>query len=151
MYSTRVNLNGVMCNYSLNQDSKSKGIAIHLPGLPNLPIPIPGITQFLVELGYEVIQPHYIGTYDSAGYFEPLQSHFVVDEILNALSQNKEWQDLRNGATISITGTFKVLSCHSFGTFVGVRALLSSNYTPAHALFFAPMSISESEGSSKLA
>jgi len=64
-------------------------VAIHLPGLPNKPTPIPGITQFLVNNGYAVLQPHYPGTYDSGGGFNPYKAHECIAFWKNEIENGK--------------------------------------------------------------
>jgi alpha/beta superfamily hydrolase len=136
MSTTRISFAGQIG--VLSQPSNPKGFAIHLAGLPNNPEPIPGITQFLVEQGLSVLQPHYNGSHDSDGIFDPSLSHQCVEFWLNALDCNKAI-DVRSQQKIQISRhDLRILSCHSFGTFVGMNALCSG-LVARKAVFFAPM------------
>ncbi|MEO1523379.1 MAG: hypothetical protein AAFU78_21745 [Cyanobacteria bacterium J06633_2] len=133
MASTRIRLSDQIANWS-TPEGIAKATAIHLPGLPNSPMPIPGITEFLIGLGYEVLQPHYPGTYDSAGAFNPYNSFECVSFWANGL-RDGTIEKLANLQNLEANRTVALLSCHSFGSYTGMKAL-RNGFEVEKAIFF---------------
>lgn len=136
MYETRIGYQGQIALWCRPLDD-FHSIALHLPGLPNIPTPIAGITEFLVSRGFAVLQPHYPGTHDSNGVFDPYQTYRCVDIWSNAMKSG-EIVDLRKGERLPAQKRLTLLSSHSFGTYVGMKAL-RSGFQVERALFFAPI------------
>jgi hypothetical protein len=114
-------------------------VLVHLPGLPNRPDPIPGITELAVGLGYTVIQPHYQGMFDSAGFFEPSRVHCSLGDFLQSAALGLEVELLNEKATLILQLEPKVrVSCHSYGTYVGIN-LIKTFDIDFRMLFFAPV------------
>lgn len=128
---TRVRLDDQIGVWSTQENSTK--VAIHLAGLPNAPNPIPGITEFLLDCGFSILQPHYPGSYDSGGTFDPYGAYRCVFEWADGLS-NGTVVDIKSGETVG-PADVDLLSCHSYGTFTGMTAL-RRGFSPRFAVFF---------------
>jgi len=130
----RWNQNGLAGNLFIG--SNPSKIALALPGLPY----VPGAQDYFLELidcGYSVIQPQYIGTYDSTGTFSPDSAICTVRSTIDELAQGI--YDARS-QNIMISGKLDLVVAHSFGTWTAVNSLHSfSTSTPIVLLspFFA--------------
>ncbi|MEV5721548.1 hypothetical protein AB0L41_47485 [Amycolatopsis mediterranei] len=120
MYQVRVKFEDQIANWSAPEDYSK--VAIHLAGLPNTPLPVPGITEFLTGQGYALLQPHYPGTHDSAGVFDPYATHVIVPAWMSALERGLVI-DLGKSEKLEAKEDVSLLSSHSYGTYVGMRAL----------------------------
>lgn len=130
--------NGLSFWFSTPNSGVADRSVVHLPGLPNNPFPIPGITEFVAEHA-NIIQPQYYGTYDSRGDFVPEESHKIVADLTKFAGQ--KFKTARKQVEQVFPNSLQVLSCHSFGTFVGMQYLLHTppEHLPKAAFFFAPM------------
>ena len=131
--TTRVAAGDQLANWSPSDTGEQK-IAIHLPGLPNLPTPIPGITQLLARAGFNVLQPHYPGTYESEGQFDPYETYRCVAHWISHL-ESGDVVDLKRESLLGIKAGPDLLSCHSFGSYVGFKALRQEVHVKK-AMFF---------------
>lgn len=129
----RLEGNAAVVSYA---DFKQRPIALHLTGIPTIPRPIAGITEFLLDLGFHVLQPQYPGTFDSAGEFLPHNASDIVFTWSQLLESGS--LPLSSHATLPVEPKLGLLSSHSFGTYVAIDALLRGARSH-YALFFAPM------------
>lgn len=133
MKQCRVKKNDQIANW-VTPNTEFDKIAIHLPGLPNKPTPIPGITEFLIGQGYAVLQPHYSGTYDSGGKFDPYIAYECIDFWKKTI-ENGQLYDVKEASEINAPKSLALLSCHSFGTYAGMTALRKGLVVPK-VIFF---------------
>lgn len=113
-----------------------RGIAFHLPGLPNRTQPISGITEFLLSENLIVIQPQYSGMFDSGGDFEPPKLHQPILRLADYVLENPI-HCIRSGQQLDFRGLTRYLSAHSFGSYVGMNCLKVGGAF-SKAIFFAP-------------
>lgn len=106
----------------------------HFPGLPNLPVPIPGATEFLTRFG-PTFQPQYPGTYDSEGDFDPIN---IVADLKVWWDDTSDWQ-MEAEIKKDLPKADCIFSLHSFGAFVGLRMLEAHSWLlPKAIIMFAP-------------
>jgi len=135
MLAGKIRVGGCAALVTATGDNCSTG-AIHLPGLPNSPFPIPGITEFLAERFF-LLQPHYLGTYDSEGEFDPRSSNSIINFWME--KSGESCRDLASGRMVKIPDSWNVISSHSFGTYVLMSRVFSGSINANLLLFFAPM------------
>lgn len=105
---------------------------MNLPGLPGRPDGTPAV-RALVDMGFGVVQPQYLGTYDSEGPFDPRESWRTIS-VVSELMRNGE---LSVGGESSRAHVGTV--AHSFGTHVITRAILEGVEVGHRLVLFAPM------------
>lgn len=113
----RWNQNGLAGNiFTGNSFSR---IMLVAPGLPYVPGAQPYFTD-LIDRGYLIVQPQYIGTYDSGGKFSPAEAirtvRCTVDEIKTGI------YDTKSGALL-VTGDVDAAIGHSFGSWVLLNSM----------------------------
>ncbi len=88
-------------------------------------IGVNAVTDFLhQDRGQVVVQPHYAGTYDSAGHFSPVAAIESITTVGIAVAESKA-VNIKNNEPLSIPSTLTTLVGHSFGCFAALRAASS--------------------------
>ena len=70
MIKARIRVEGIACQVYRSVQAGFDKTAVVVPGIPYV-TDQEAITPFLVEMGYGVFQPQYLGTFDSDGKFTP--------------------------------------------------------------------------------
>lgn len=111
--------------------------AVSLPGLPSATT-MDAITPLLCRWGYGVVQPQYIGTYDSDG--DPFTPESAVRSVslVQELVKTGKLHDLRGDRFVDSGRIVEVMAAHSFGTFVAMKAILQG-LRPRIAVMLSPM------------
>lgn len=94
-------------------DISEKPIAVYFGGLPttggkNM------ATFFLAKQGYLVVQPQYLGTFDSEDVFSPDNLKVSIKKVITIFSKKNVF-DIKKEVNIPISGNIKVFVGHSFG------------------------------------
>ncbi len=109
--------------------------AVYLLGMPATLGATP-ITDQLVKAGYHVLQPHYPGTYDSAGFFSPTKSIEAIQHLIGAAT-SAPVIDLKSQKSKSLPSRLDVCVGQSFGAFVALRVAASTK-SIEDLLLFSP-------------
>jgi hypothetical protein len=137
MNKARIRANGLAALVYWGDDpSGFDRTAFVIPGLP-YELTLSPATELLVEMGYGVVQPQYRGSYDSDGMFTPENCIETILEF-ERLLEKKELNDLRGERRFRVGSSVEILAAHSFGTYVGVGAILRG-LSPQLAVMFSPM------------
>lgn len=129
----RILNNGIISDVYTNEAVDYKS-CIYFGGLPTT-IGNNSLTDELVKRGILVVQPHYPGTYDSAGQFTPRNAVGMVDVIRASVNNGQSLNTKSNEKVV--LRDFDYAVGNSFGAFVALKAL---RYLPnVERLFlFAP-------------
>ncbi len=103
----------------------SSPIAMVLLGMPAT-IGESEVTRLLNSEGFTVVQPHYAGTYDSAGEFHPAAAVMTARAVAKSLVDG-EVIDVKNQVSRTIASSIALLVGYSFGAHVACHALHSIN------------------------
>jgi hypothetical protein len=137
MYKARIRVDGLACLVFRPEERGFDKTAVVASGIPYVTDEEP-ITPILNELGYGVIQPQYIGTFDSDGRFTPEGCIETLLRVQAMLERHSELFDLRGETRFKVGRSVDVVAGHSFGTYVAIGAVLRG--LPARvALAFSPM------------
>ena len=107
---------GLCCDVFYSKEKSVNACALFLYGFPATIGPNQ-LTEYLVEKGYTVLQPHYYGTYDSIGEFTPASAVTTV-EAINRIIKKGEVINLKTEKTISIPNRITICIGYSFGAYV---------------------------------
>lgn len=113
---------GIMCDTytpSTNVDLNKAGLI--LLGYPAT-IGENRITNMLIENGYTAYQPHYPGTYDSSGEFDPNQSIQMVSSIVKGVKRG-EVVNLKSQKKILTSRKIKICIGYSFGCIIALKSM----------------------------
>lgn len=122
MQKARTRRNGLACLGFWPNGREFSKTALFFDGMPYVPTITP-MTEYLVDRGYGVIQPQYIGTFDSDGQFTPQSAVDTVFEVDRQL-KDSPWYNYRNETEFRVSGEVDVAVAHSYGTNVLFSALL---------------------------
>jgi len=78
------------------------------------------VTDFLVNLGFVAIQPHYPGTYESDGKHTPQSAIKSLKEI-NQIVENCKLKNVKSLKPVHLSSNIEVCVGNSFGAFVALR------------------------------
>jgi len=136
--------NKVMCDV-FEPSGPTRNVSLFLYGFPAMIGPNK-MTDLLVSHGFVVLQPHYPGTYDSAGTFDPFSAADAVATIVEAIRDGKV-QDLRSNKTRHISPAITACVGYCFGCNVALRSLpvlthLRSLILASPALTIGPATVS---------
>lgn len=113
----RWNQNGLAGNIFMGDSFGA--IVLASPGLPYVPGAQPYFTD-LIDRGYLIVQPQYIGTYDSEGKFSPAGAirtvRRAVEEIKTGIYDTKS-------GDLLVAGDIDVAIGHSFGSWVLLNSM----------------------------
>jgi hypothetical protein len=85
-------------------------------------IGVNAVTDFLLQdRDQVVVQPHYAGTYDSAGFFSPVVAIESITTVGIAVAESKA-VNIKNNESLLIPPTLTTLVGHSFGCFAALHA-----------------------------
>lgn len=95
---------------------KDKKIVLFFGGFPS-----PGgknlATFFFAELGYLVIHPFFLGTFDSDGDFTPRSPENTLEKFIKVI-KGKEILNAKTAKSVAISGVVEIAAAHSFGCHV---------------------------------
>lgn len=137
MNKARIRVQGLAAQVYWEKPVGFDKTAVVVPGLPYETTQEP-ITKILTDHGYGVIQPQYMGSYDSDGQFSPqgcVQTLFKLEDILKTSS---ELYDIRGERVFRIGNSIDLIAAHSFGTYVAMAAILRGLQVPT-AIMLSPM------------
>jgi pimeloyl-ACP methyl ester carboxylesterase len=124
----------ICCEVVTGNDT-SRGAALVLLGFPATIGESP-LTAFIVDTGFAVVQPHYAGTYDSAGAFTPESARSTVDSVVRALSAGSV-RDLKSQQTRELPPEVTLCVGYSFGAHIAFHVLHTLNRLE-HLLLLSP-------------
>lgn len=78
------------------------------------------VTEFLANLGFIVLQPHYPGTYESDGEHTPQSAIKSVAEI-NYILENFKLQNVKSLKPVPLSPNIELCVGNSFGAFIALR------------------------------
>ena len=136
MKKARIRENELAAQFYWSTDNVKK-IVLTAPGMPYVPDE-EAFTSFLSDFGCGVLQPQYIGTYDSSGIFTPENAVETLFRFSDQISKNGTIHDLRNDNVLYVPRTIDVLVAHSFGTYVAFNSILNGLDVDI-AILFSPM------------
>lgn len=134
MYKARVRADGIasLVYWRGSRDGFDR-TALFLNGMPYTPELNPFLREFLLDLGYGVVAPQYLGTFDSDGFFSPESAVETVFRSCNQLHY-QPWFNLRGEHKFRVGAEVKLAIGHSFGTNILFSALLSGFRPPVMVL-----------------
>lgn len=106
--------------YSDGEFERTSEAGIYVYGFPGSTGPNP-LTRFFTVRGVTMVQPHYFGTYDSAGLFSPGSAITSIDQVADVLSRGGT-EDVKAHAPLDLPRNVTTLVGHSFGAFAALRA-----------------------------
>lgn len=109
--------------------------AVYLPGLPGWPGENPTI-RLMIELGFTVIVPQYLGSYESDGHFTPKNCLRTALTAM-ALLKRKQVRERRFGQIVRLNCRRVVLVGSSFGS--SIALLAAANAQTDALVLFAPV------------
>lgn len=135
MQKIRIRQEGLAALAFTHQPDVLRQVVLCLPGLPF----VPGLQTFgklAFELGCDVVQLQYAGTFDSEGEFSPGSA---VDSVfrMRSILEEGEIRDHRGGRSLRLDGPVKGCLAHSFGTWVLSRAF-AEGFRPDLIGLFSP-------------
>lgn len=122
MQKARTRRNGLACLGFWPSGAAFDKTALFFDGMPYVPAITP-MTQYLVDRGYGVLQPQYMGTFDSDGKLTPQSAVDTVFEVTRQLKENP-WYNYRSEAEFRVAEDVDLAVAHSYGTNVLFSALL---------------------------
>lgn len=111
-----------------NLGQSSNKLALLCPGLPY----VPGeehVTTLLLNLGFDVIQIQYFGTYDSDGSFDPKSAIASVISAIDTCLSGTIF-DPKSGSSVALKRQVDLMVGHSFGSYVALSALNNDIHVP---------------------
>lgn len=135
-------ISGEMYSASANG---TKPICLYLSGLPGSTGRNAG-TFFFANKGFAVLQPQYMGTYDSDGAFTPSNTFDSVRK-LNEIVNRGVIVDVKNNREIEMASAISVVFAHSFGCYVALRTLGSLPQVILTVLFAPTIGFGQRYGS----
>lgn len=123
MNKARIRVNNIAALVFWNDGDGFDRTAVVLPGVPYETSQDP-LTPLLLSSGFGVIQPQYIGTFDSKGELSPDSCIETVFQIRNVIAQHETLYDLRGERSFRIGHSMDLLTGHSFGSFVAMGSIL---------------------------
>lgn len=137
MNKARVRINGLASLVYWEDEVGFDQTALVVPGLPYETSESPFV-QLLAPASFGVIQPQYMGTFDSEGEFSPESAVETLLRFQDVLRNNSELYDLRAERSFRVGNQINVLVAHSFGTYAAIGAILQGLRTPI-AIMCSPM------------
>lgn len=116
MKRDRVFIDGI-CVDVMHSGKPSRRSAIYFYGFPGS-IGVNALTEKLVDSGVMVLQPHFPGTYDSSGKFDPFAGSAVLSAIFS--DNQSVYKSVKSGKEIEIMRPTCVFG-HSFGAFAALE------------------------------
>jgi len=119
MKRTRFIYEGLACDVFIPDDVRPGRLGLYLYGFPGS-IGEAAPTRAFLQSGYPVVQPHYPGTYDSAGECSPSTAMEMVRILGNAL-KGGSLESVKDGSPIVLPHAVTTCVGHSYGCFVALR------------------------------
>lgn len=107
---------GLCCDVFYDKRKNNDECALFLYGFPAT-VGSNKLTDVLVEMGYTVLQPHYLGTYDSKGDFTPQSAFDTVKKIETVVNKSLV-KNLKNNTMYKLPNRISVCIGYSFGAYV---------------------------------
>jgi hypothetical protein len=137
MNKARIRIDGLAALVYWPDGAGFSKTALIAPGLP-YDLAQDRIVPVLTASGFGVIQPQYIGTYDSDGFFTPQGCIETLLRFERLIATHDRLYDIRGERYFNIGPRVDVLSAHSFGTYSAVGALLRG-LRPSLTILMSPM------------